>query len=288
MSIYLEKVPLQEGEVCVMRELRVPYMDYPFHCHPEYELIWVKRGHGKRLVGDHIGSFRDGDLVLIGPHLPHQWQNAAVYRAGERTTHALVLHFRLSYLQRFLEIEGHEPVRMLLRDAEQGVFFPEGSSETLESAFRALSQPPSLDKTLTLLKLLARLAQMSERTPLASTGYTAGLKPAGADSINLVFQYLMENYQEEVSIESAAALLSLSKSAFCHYFKKKTSKRFSVFVNELRIGSACRQLIDTDKRIATIAFENGFRNLSYFNRQFKAVKGLSPSAFRAKYQEAMN
>lgn len=270
-----------------MRELQVPYMDYPFHYHPEYELIWVKRGHGKRLVGDCIGDFRDGDLVLIGPHLPHQWQNAAAYKAGERTTHAFVLHFRLNHLERFLDIEGHGPVRMLLREAEQGLFFPEGASEPLESVFRALSQPPSLDKTLTLLKLLAKLAQMNERIPLASTGYTAGLKPTGADGINLVFQYLMENYQEEVSLESAAALLSLSKSAFCHYFKKKTSKPFSVYVNELRIGSACRQLIATDKRIAEVAFGNGFRNLSYFNRQFRAVKGLSPSAFRMKYRKAM-
>lgn len=282
MDFYLEKVPLKEGELCTMRELQVPFMSYPLHYHPEYELIFVERGHGERLVGDHIGNFEDGDLVLVGTNLPHRWQNDRIYKEGKRTTHAYVVHFRLEYLETFLKMEGHENIQQLLSVSAQGLWFPSEQLQGIEVVFQQLAQPSSLEKTMHFLTLLQKLAVMPEKKSLASSGYSADLTPLKMEGINRVMQYIMDNYQDKVELSKAAALLSMSKPAFCHYFKKKTNKSFSGFVNELRIGKACRELIGSDKRVTEICFDNGFQNLAYFNRKFRTLKGLSPTAYRKK------
>jgi len=79
-------------------------------------------------------------------------------------------------------------------------------------------------------------------------------------------------------------MVNMTPPSFCRYFKSRTTKVFSAFVNEVRIGNACRMLIEKKYTVSQVCFKSGFNYLSNFNRQFKKIKGLTPSKFQCKYQ----
>ena len=265
----------------VWKRRRDPRFEFAWHFHPEVELTRIVRSRGRRLVGDSVEDYADGDLVLVGPELPHTWQS----EPGRRGPHeAVVLQFAPAFLGRdFLERPELLGVRRLLDRARRGLRF---EGRTAREAGRRLDAMDGLDgfaRLRSLLDVLARLAAERRPRPLASPGYAPPARRGDPSRIDRVCRFLAGRYLGDVSLAEAASLAHLSPSAFCRYFKARTGQTLVDYLNELRVGHACRLLLETDRPVADVAFASGFRNLAHFNRRFLALRGRPPRDYRRAF-----
>ncbi len=279
MKPKLEQIPPPEAGVpfhCF--ELAVPAFEFYWHYHPEFELTFIEKGRGKRLVGDSQEPFSEGDLVLLGPNLPHTWVSDRRVDGGECRAH--VLQFSASVIEPLLRLPVFEKIRLLLRGAQVGLHFPDAPPESTRLFFQRLRESEGVPSYTRLLLLLDALAKTPLIVPLASSH----LKPLpGADlekRLHTVFQYVQENCSGDIQLSEVARQLHLSESAFCKFFKRTSGKTFSDYVNDARIAHACALLLETDRPIGQVAAESGFDNMAYFNRVFLKKKGMQPGKWR--------
>ncbi len=250
---------------------------FPFlwHYHPEYELTLILEGSGERMVGDSHEYFFPGDLVLLGPGLPHTW-------VSEMSSAAVVIQFSESFVAPILQFPECDRIRRLLAQASQGLAFPAtgfGKGDLMASIMR-LPTAKSANRITGLLDVLQALAGSRAGARALASPYfqPAGKKTEGR--IGKVFQYIHQHSAETVSLTEMATLINLSESAFCKFFKRTTGKTFSDYVAEIRIGHACHLLSESDDTISEIAYRSGFESLTYFNRVFLRKKGVRPREFR--------
>ncbi|MBD3582493.1 AraC family transcriptional regulator [Flavobacterium selenitireducens] len=276
MKAALENVQTIKGkDAFVAYGFTLPFFDFKWHYHPEYELTLITEGFGKRIIGDSHDNFVSGDLVLIGPELPHTWSNE---KFGARKSSAVVIQFTREFSQRFSTLHEGRNILDLLERSSRGSFFPHPDSELIEKIL-ALPDKTGISKITALLEILEKLCG-TESTSLSKAAYSGSRNPENATRINKVCRYVYENAAQEISLEQAAALVSLSKSAFCKFFGRTMNTNFSDYVNEIRIANACLLLADSDKTVREIASDSGFESLTYFNRVFLKKKGLTPVKFR--------
>ncbi|MFM9949551.1 MAG: AraC family transcriptional regulator [Saprospiraceae bacterium] len=277
MKPKLEKITEKKGRHSFLAfELKLPRFDFFWHYHPEYELTLITEGRGRRLVGDSHESFEEGDLVLMGPGLPHTWVSDDSQQ--ERMT-AVVVQFSGHFMERFTELEELSTINKLLTQARQGIAFSGEKSAAVAEHLKQLPQKTGVDKITGLLHILGALAQMNH-TALASPFYQPLKGNENENRINKVCQYVQKHATEKLTIHKAASLIHLSPGAFCKFFKRITGKTFSDYVNDIRIAHVCHQLMTTDKQIAEIAYGNGFETLTYFHRVFLKKTGKRPRAYR--------
>ncbi len=286
MQPRLEKIPAAIfSSIAVKREI-TPYMDYPFHYHPEYEIIYVEKSHGLRLMGNHIGNFFDGDLVFIGPNLPHVWINDKAYYQGNENLNVdvFVIHFLENALGNgFFELPEFKPVRQLFILGQQGMLIKGKDSSIIAGLIKEVYNASGINRLIVFMKTLERLAAAENYELLSSSGYTNFINTADTERINKVMNYCMEHYSREIKLQEVSKLVNLNKSSFCRYFKSRTFKTFSQFLNEIRITKACRLLIESDMSISEVCYHCGYNNVSYFNRQFKLIVGLTAREYTKKY-----
>jgi len=280
MRVVFEKVPQGARESFVCEELRAADFGTPFHVHPEYELTLVLRAQGYRVVGDNITELEPGDLVLLGPYLPHVFQQNADGRARD-PVHAIVVQFREEFLgPGFFDRPETERVRKLLRRAALGLQVQGRSRATVADRVQALATTSGLGRVIALLEILDELAATDELAPLASPGYVPHFDGDDEARVSRVCQILNERLAEPVSRPELARAVHMSEGAFSRFFRTRTGKTLPAFLNELRVGRACRLLADRDASITDIALGCGYGNLSNFNRQFKRIKRITPREYR--------
>jgi len=286
MKPILEKLTPEPECSFVLQKDSFPYYPTPWHYHPEYELVLVLKSSGKKIIGDHVSRFSDGDLALIGPNLPHVYDNDPAYYEKDSClrAEAIVIHFAEDFLGKgFFRLPEMNKVQQLLKAAQQGIQI-EGSikQEIAERMEKMLNLPPVLRLT-ELLNMLILLSQSEEKQYLASLGFVQTYSRSNAERLDPVLSYLMQHFTEEVSLEEVASIANMSPQSFCRFFKHCTRKTFLAFLNELRVGYACRLISENRFNISEIGYKSGFNNLSNFNRQFKRVMGKTPSAYRQAY-----
>jgi len=259
--------------------------DYPYpfakwHYHPEYELHLIQKTSGKMFVGDFIGNFEPGNLVLTGPNLPHNW--VSDLPAGETVRDRdMLIQFSDDVVREMmrvcLEFEEIEP---LLDDARYGIAF---HGETARFGWRALKRIGQANPTRRMLlffELLDELNRSGEKRILSSRNYAPTLDHAVSDTVNRAIEYLIGNLTGEISLSDVARQCGLSDSAFSRFFKKNTGHGFVRYLNRMRVNRACMLLAQSEMPIIAVCFEAGFSNLSNFNRQFLSITGHTPSAYR--------
>jgi AraC-like DNA-binding protein len=252
----------------------VPFFEFKWHYHPEYELTLITKGTGKRLVGDSYESFEAGDLVLLGPDLPHTWSSDKI---KNQQVSAVVIQFSEDFIQRFLTLHEFDKVSSLLESSDRGLFFP--GAEKLQSQLEALTKLSGVEKITSLLEIFQKLTAL--KCEKLSSEYFNAIKGEETENrINKVCQYIQQHAAEDITLEQVAELIHLSRSAFSKFFKRATGKTFSDYVNDIRIGKACYLLTESDKAINEIAYETGFDSLTYFNRVFLRKKGVTPGKFK--------
>ncbi len=281
----LETTPLSAGESFHCEEVRGRGYGARWHFHPEVQLTLVLKSSGYRFVGDNISPLATGDLVLVGANLPHVWHQDAS-RAGQDAVHAIVVRFREEFLgDHFLQSPELDGVRRLLKRAARGVQITGATRETVAVLVQELTTRRSLERLLKLLEILQILATSRHLRPIASANFSPELRDSDTVRMQRVMHFIHDHLDGVVERESVARCAALSAGAFSRFFKTRTGKTLPQYVNELRIGNACTRLRDGEAKVADIALGCGFENLANFNRQFRAVTGMSPSEYRGTFQD---
>lgn len=276
MKAEREQVDALSGHSFVAYAFEVPHFEFRWHYHPEYELTLITKGEGKRMVGDSHEPFSEGDLVLVGPGVPHTWSSPA----GSGPSAAVVVQFTDAFISHFSTLPEFRNGWGMLQQAGRGRHF-RAPSPDIADAVRKLPERDGISRLTSLISILESLGQ-SGSTALASPSYSAIRNTGTANRVNKICHYVQESASEGLSLDRAAALAHLSPSAFCKFFRRHMGRSFSDYVNEIRIADACLQLIRTDKTIREVAGDTGFDSLTYFNRIFSRKRGMTPSAFRKK------
>lgn len=287
MQPKLEKIPFNHlSSITVKREI-TPYMDYPWHYHPEFEIIFVEKSYGIRFMGSHIGNFSDGDLMFISSDLPHVWKNDRAFYQDNKDlfVDVYVIHFRKdAFNEGFFDLPEFTQIRKLFLLGQQGLLVREGEDhKKISSLVKEVASSSGIDRLILFLKTLDAFANTKEYDLLSMLGYENSVDLADAERINTVMNFVMTNYSEEIKISKVAKLISLTEASFCRYFKSKTHKTFSQFLNEVRILNACKLLVDSNMTITQICYNTGYNNISHFNRQFKLITGLTAKEYAKKY-----
>ena len=263
----------------LIHEKRVPSPQFLWHFHDVYELNLVVAGAGTRFVGDHIGHFEAGDVVLMGPNLPHTWCG------GTGMYQAVAVQFADRFLGESLPVdpEWHH-VRALLARAARGVGFGGATGDVVRERLLDLGTRSGPAKLMAFLGILELLANASEYQLLSSLDHVPLLPGAREKRIDGVCTYINEHYTEQVTHGDAADIAGMGTAGFSRFFKRTMGKTFTDYVTELRLAHACRLLIETDTPIAAIAYQSGFNNLSNFNRRFLQHKHINPRVYRRQYR----
>lgn len=277
-----QKLTAAPEEGFAFKAIQAAGFDCPWHTHSEFELILVLQSNGYRVVGDNIEALTAGDLVLVGPGLPHIWQSAPA--SSGQVVKAQLIQFEPRFLgDGLLSLPALEPIRRLFARASRGIHFVGPTSSAVSALMKEMPGKKGLDRIVLFLEILGLLAQSKDGKILASSSYELHSKPydqVSIDRMDRVFQFLNARLGEVVRLSEVAHIVSLSEGAFSRFFRIHTGKTFPKFLNELRVGRACHLLVEGDQTITEVAYEAGFTNLANFNRQFLRLKNLSPRAFR--------
>lgn len=253
-----------------------------WHYHHELELVLSLKSTGTRFVGDSIKKFEEGDVVLIGKNLPHMWLNDEVYfeKGSELIAEDIVIHFNKEFLgMGFLDASEMKHIAELLQKSRNGIKFINTPKKIVADIKKIDVLDSGFKRTLKFIKVLNRLANHSEFEMLASEGFVSSFKQNQNKSLDKTYEYIFENFSNPISLTDVAKIANMNPSAFSRFFKRVNRKTFSRYLNEVRIGYACKKLIENKNNIASICYESGFNNISNFNRQFRAIKNMSPSEF---------
>lgn len=253
---------------------------FEWHHHPEFELTLTRNSRGLRFVGDHVGSYDDFDLVLVGSNLPHTWVSYGKIDPGAPHV-ALVFWFGASWIDSLVSGSVElRPVATLIAGAEAGLAFgPEVGAELAED-FEAMFDLPPAQRLIRLLAILTRLAEhggsrLSIRAPQAG---------GGRERIDRVLQFLHAHYREPLRLEALAEVAALSPSGLHRLFRRHTRSTLSDYLIGLRIGDACARLSGTSQPVQHIAADVGYASLANFNRQFRRLRGMTPRQYRASFR----
>lgn len=285
MKFHYETVLHAPEESFSIETLRGPVLDCVRHVHPEFELTLVESGFGTRIVGDSIEPFREWDLILVGGMIPHHFLTRREDSDGPEWSKTRVIKFNAGFRENELPaLPEFEPLgRMLGEAASAGLHFPEESAKRLAPFIRELSSIPGWKRFLAFAELLCRLSEEPRRQLSHSTG-CAAISPD--ERLNKVLKFIHARLEQRrgVTLEEAAACACLTPSAFSHYFRAATRRRFVEYVTELKLSRAAQLLANTDLPIMEIALESGFANLSNFNRHFLRCRNATPRDYRRLFR----
>jgi len=278
-----EKIDVPNKHSFITRKLELGEHTSKIHSHKNFELNYVISGSGRRIVGNHITSFEDGDLVLLGPDLPHSWE---ILKPKKNTTPAsIVIHFYENIISAdFFNIPELEKVEMLLKQANTGISFNGSKAKKIRSNFERLVNLEGLEGYIELLRVFNLLLQVKDQEYLSNNVGNIPTFSKDLDRLNKVYEYVFINVGEGIKLDEAAALLHMAPGSFCRYFKKKTNRTFIQYVKSVRIGLAAKMLTETDQTVTQICFESGYNNLANFNHYFKRIMKKTPSEYRKDFR----
>ena len=283
MEFVFEKIFVPQKHSFISRKLQMGDSSEKIHSHKNFELNYVVSGSGKRIIGNHISSYEPGDLILIGPEIPHNWQVLDVEK--ETLPTCIVTHFYENIISSdFFNIPELDSVKQLLNNANKGIHFKGKYVKNIEKKLEQMVKLEGLEAYIELLKLFNLLLQVKDYEYLSLTSYYTASFDKDLDRINKVYEYVFQNIQEGISLDCAAEIVYMAPGSFCRYFKKKTKLPFMQYVKNVRIGIAAKMLAETDKQITQICYESGYNNLANFNHYFKKIIGKTPSEYRKSFK----
>lgn len=285
MSIILEEIPIKNEHSFRLKIDVLPHIEVPWHHHPEFELFYIEKSKGSLVVGDCIDRFNDGDMIFIGPNTPHIMKNDDSYYQKDTELHAIawVVHFKEdSFGKEFFLLPEMQRIRKFLIKSFQGVKIEGSSKYKIIQLLKTLHSSDYSQRIIILLQILQIIAQSEDLEYLASENFVESFKQASNQKLYKIYEYVSKNFQQKIELDEAARIANMSKTAFCRFFKSKTKKTFSEFLNEMRINYARKLLAEGKLSVSQIAYECGFNSPSYFNRIFKTATGQSPLQLRGQ------
>ncbi len=266
-------------ESFLVQEDKLPAFYELVHYHPEIQITLIKKGSGVRLIGDRVLPFGPGTMMIISENVPH------VFRSNPtddgQLVEAISLYFnREAFGPKFFSLPEMQSVRSLL-DLSKGGLDVGGPTRTyVEEKLNRILYADGFDRLIKFLEILLALSKSSGLTELNPNRKDYYLDHRDSERLNQVFNYVFSNFDKQIHLKDMAAMTHFTVNGFCRYFKNKTRRSFVTFLNEVRISKAMEQLRAKDWSVSRVAMESGFSNLSHFNRQFKAIHGMTPTEFR--------
>jgi len=290
MKSAVRKSEILESKAFVINYLNDPFFDTNWHFHSEYQLFVVLEGKGTRFIGDNISHFQEGDVVFIAPNMPHLWRNDDVFfnKNSQLRVQGIVIYFpKYLFGDCLLNKEEMLGIKQLFERSKRGVEFYGQTGNRIANMMKDLLFLSGVEGIIQLLSILNVLSESAEYHYISSLGYTNTSKEGDKDRMNEVYTYIMQNYRKNIPLEEVAEIANMSPTSFSRFFKVKTNKSFSSFITELRIGYACKLLLEDNNTITQICYESGYNTLSNFNKQFKEITHKTPYEYKKEYLKAI-
>lgn len=290
MKPFLKIVDTSQNSAFQVMNVCEPVFFPSWHFHPEFEIMLVLEGTGMRFVGDNIERFQPGDLVFFGSEIPHLYRSDEEYykERSQLRSKALVIYFKENFPgDLFWNMPEMAPIKKLMSSARRGIRFTGSTRDVLEKLLLELNaRTRGIDKVLDLLNILKVMASGEDMIVLSGNGFSKNIQATDCTRINAVYEFILNRYAENPTLDDAAKIACMSSTAFCRYFKMHTNKTYVQFLNEVKIGNASKMLIDNKLTISQICFETGFNNFNHFNKLFKRITGYTPSQYQSQYIES--
>ena len=283
MEIIYENIFVPHRHSFITRKLQLDPNSHKIHSHKNFELNYITSGSGKRIVGNSISSFTQGDLVLLGPDTPHCWDILEFEQ--DSPPECIVTHFYENIISSdFFNIPELEHVVNLLKSSVNGIWFKGKKTEKVGHVLNKMVLLNGLELYIELLKVFHLLLGIEERENLALPSSLPNIFDKDQNHINKIYEYVFKNIRTGIKLKEASALVYMEPGSFCRYFRKKTNKTFMDYVKSVRIGIAAKLLAETDKQITQICYECGYNNLANFNHYFKTIMKKTPSEYRKDFR----
>jgi AraC-like DNA-binding protein len=279
------RLPQEFDKSFIVFEEKGKFFPCPWHYHPEYELVLVTKSSGVRMVGDNVGCFDEGDLVLLGPILPHLWINDPDYINGQGKTpaEAIVIHFVKDFLgPDFFKAPEMKPLIHFFLLSKQGMVITGKTKEKITVVMKEMLGMTGIQRLSALFTIFDIFCSSTEYKLLASPGYIKQSRLDCSDRFSNVTDYIMRNFDRDISLKHIASIANMAVSTFCNFFREQYRVTFIEYLNSVRVGNACKLLGERSENVVEIAYKCGFNNLANFNRQFKKIKNMTPSEFRRR------
>jgi AraC-like DNA-binding protein len=269
-----------------------PFLSQPsLHSHPELQLTFIVEGYGKRIVGNKIERFESGDMVLVGSNVPHIWfSDPAFYRkdTGLQSKVIIAYFHPKIFFQIFDCLKEFDSIREMIDQASKGIRVLGETKNIIAEKLKVLINKQGFDKVEGLLQIMNLISVSEEKSFIADTmdeiNHSYSSYP---DKLTEVINFINDNLHEPISLRQAAGIACMTETSFCRFFKRRTKKSFSQYLNALRINRACEILRQTNKAITDVACICGFNSVSHFSRVFKEHTGVNPFHYRRSINETL-
>lgn len=289
MKPQLLKVSMRPAQSFSVRQDSQPFVNNKWHYHPEVELIHFSEGTGTQFIGDSIMQFQKGDIVLVGANLPHYWRFDECYFNDNKknTADVKVAHFSGDFLgDYFLNLPENKPLKSILERSKRGIRVVNGNKELIALLLHKMLQAEGTEKIICLIQALLEIAKCEKLEILSSIGFELSGEELERDRIKDVYDYSYANFRNKINLEEIADIAKISPNSFCRYFKSRTRKTYSQFLTEIKVGQACKLLIDNRLNIKQVCYESGFNNFASFHKSFKGITGKSPLIYQKEFMAA--
>ncbi|NLR90143.1 MULTISPECIES: AraC family transcriptional regulator [Flammeovirga] len=279
MKAILEKVITQDESNVRAFKYSNRHFETPWHVHPEFELTYIINSVGSRYVGNNIADYQPGELVLLGANLPHCWKNDQ-----ERPEHAESLV--IQWPKELIDSVAHfHDIQVALKNIERGILFHQPEKVNAFDRMMEIINAQGLERHLKFIELLGQLGSLEDKQILAGASYSYNNNHETNTRIEVVQNYVEENFSRKIKLSEIAAELNMTEQSFSRFFSKVMQRPFFVYLNEYRINRVSRLLLETDMQVAEIGYTCGYDSLPFFYQQFKKFKGYSPLGFRKMYKK---
>jgi len=254
-----------------------------WHYHQEFELSFITEGSGRRIVGDSTEEFNPGDLIFIGPRIPHVWFPVETHRQQHsgRTLESVYMLFNNDILpDKLTALPEFSNIRRAINLSERGVRI---TGDTLNEVSRIMLQLPymsNIKRLMLFYEIMDLIGNSESFAYLASAEYVKTKFETTNSRINRIHEFLMTNYQDDIDLKEVAEVAHMAPASVCRFFKSSTGLTIFEYLNKIKIEYSCQLLLNTDLNILDVSYDCGFNNLSHFNKQFKKFIGNTPTQFR--------
>lgn len=272
-----------EQRVYLVKEITQPYFSTEFHFHNECQLVYVVESAGRRIIGDNIEYFESGELIFVGSETPHVWHNEQKYFEGKDKLQArsIAMYVSPDLLLEHLEPFGNiSNVKAWLKKSQRGIQFYGKAKTEILALMQQMLQEQDLQQTISFITLLQKMMATKEYRLLAGTNYVNLYNDKDQSRMDDIFKFIFRHFKRDIPLSEIAAIAGINVHSFCRFFKSRTQKSFTHFVNELRIGYACRLLQEKEMSMMELSVKCGYNNTTHFNRFFKKIKGKTPREYK--------
>lgn len=286
MRPYLLKVSKGPDSSFSVRRDLVPHVNNRWHYHSEVELIHFKKGEGTQFIGDSIKRFKAGDVILVGANLPHYWRfdDSFFDENTKASADVRVSHFNENFWgEQFLHLPENINIKTILEKAKRGLQVTGKSKQQVAEILEQLVQAEGIQRIILLIEALSAVANCKQLITLSSIGFKPDFVEVESDRINAIYEYSIKNFRNKIQLDEIADVANISPNSFCRYFKSRTRKTYSQFLIELRVGHACKLLIENNQCIKRLCYESGFNNFTSFHKYFKQITGKSPLIYQKEF-----